>query len=153
MEVIFPEWAKVSCKPQRNALHTFTVDRHLCEAAVRASDIYRNGDPERRKRIVRRDLAVVGALLHDIGKGFPGDHTEVGVQLIGEIGDRMGFDESDVDILVDLCEHHLLLPDVATRRDLTDPATAAMVAAAVDNVEFLHLLHTCLLYTSDAADE
>ena len=141
MEVIFPEWAKVSCKPQRNALHTFTVDRHLCEAAATAADIYNNADPERKKRLKRKDLLVVGALLHDIGKGFPGDHTEVGVELIAEIGERMGFDSSDIDILVDLCEHHLLLPDVATRRDLADPATAALVAGAVDNVEFLHLLH------------
>ena len=43
-------------------------------------------------------------------------------------------------MLVDLCRHHLLLPDFATRRDLSDPGTISAVAAAVDSVEFLDLL-------------
>ncbi len=141
MEAIFPEWVNVSCKPQRNALHTYTVDRHLCEAAAQAADIHKNSHPGRVKKLKRKDLLVVGALLHDIGKGFSGDHTEVGIEVIGKVAERMGFDEDDVDVLAALCEHHLLLPDVATRRDLTDPSTAALVAGAVENVEFLHLLH------------
>ena len=63
----------------------------------------------------RPDLLVVGALLHDIGKGRPGDHTEVGMELVRDIGARMGFPAADVDTLVAMVEHHLLLPDVATR--------------------------------------
>lgn len=132
MERLVQEWAAVLCRPQRNVLHTFTVDRHLCEAAVNASALV--------GRVARPDLLVVGALLHDIGKGFPGDHTEVGMKIIVEIGERMGYPEEDIAILVDLCRHHLLLPDVATRRDLSDPGTIAAVAAAVDSTEFLNLL-------------
>ena len=131
-EFIFPEWKAVRCHPQRNVLHRFTVDRHLCETAIKAGELSVS--------VERPDLLVVGALLHDIGKGYVGDHTEVGVELISNIGERMGFDDDDIAILVDLCRHHLLLADVATRRDLSDPATAAAVASAVANVEFLHLL-------------
>ncbi len=129
---ILPEWAAVRCKPQRNVMHTFTVDRHLCEAAANAAAIA--------DRVDRPDLLVVGALLHDIGKGFPGDHTEVGMALIETIGTRMGFSVVEVAVLVDLCRHHLLLPDVGTRRDISDPGTVAAIAAAVDSVEFLHIL-------------
>jgi [protein-PII] uridylyltransferase len=132
MERILPEWAAVRCRPQRNVLHTYTVDRHLCEAAVYAASLV--------DRVVRPDLLVVGTLLHDIGKGYPGDHTEVGVRLIKDIGTRMGYSPQDVGVLVDLCQQHLLLPDVATRRDLADPGTIRAVAAAVDSVEFLDLL-------------
>ncbi|MGH1494007.1 MAG: [protein-PII] uridylyltransferase [Acidimicrobiales bacterium] len=132
MERLIPEWTAVLCKPQRNVLHTFTVDRHLCEAAANASALV--------DRVTRPDLLVVGALLHDIGKGYPGDHTEVGMELIAEIAERMGYPPSDVAVLVDLCRHHLLLPDVATRRDLSDPGTIKAVAAAVDSVPFLDLL-------------
>ncbi len=132
MERLIPEWAAVRCKPQRNVLHTYTVDRHLCEAAVYAASLV--------DKVVRPDLLVVGTLLHDIGKGYPGDHTEVGVRLIKDIGSRMGYSAQDVGVLVDLCQQHLLLPDVATRRDLTDPGTIRAVAAAVDSVEFLDLL-------------
>jgi [protein-PII] uridylyltransferase len=132
MERLMPEWANVQCRPQRNVLHTYTVDRHLCEAAVNAADLA--------DRVTRPDLLVVGALLHDIGKGYPGDHTEVGQKVIGELAERMGYPDSDAAVLVDLCRHHLLLPDIATRRDLSDPGTIRAVAAAVDSVEFLHTL-------------
>lgn len=131
-EPFLPEWAGVRNKPQRNAYHRFTVDRHLLEAAANAAALA--------DQVERPDLLVIGALLHDIGKGRPGDHTEVGMDLIAEIGPRMGFDEADTEILIDLCRHHLLLPDVATRRDLTDETTIAAVAEAVGDRIRLQLL-------------
>ena len=129
---IIPEWAAVRNKPQRNAYHTYTVDRHLLEAAAVASELTDS--------VERPDLLLIGALLHDIGKGFPGDHTTVGMKIVREIATRMGFAAADVEILVDLVRHHLLLPDTATRRDLDDPTTVANVARAAGNPVTLHLL-------------
>lgn len=129
---ILPEWAPNRSRPQRNAYHQFTVDRHLCEAAALAADLV--------DRVDRPDLLVVGALLHDIGKGYPGDHTEVGMELVADIAHRMGYPPTDVDVLVAMVEHHLLLPDVATRRDLEDPDTIADVARQARSVETLRLL-------------
>ncbi len=131
-ERFLPEWSAVRNRPQRNAYHRFTVDRHLLETAANAAALV--------DRVDRPDLLVVGALLHDIAKGRPGDHTEVGMELIAVIGPRMGFDAEDTAVLVDLCRHHLLLPDVATRRDLSDPVTIAAVADAVGDRTRLHLL-------------
>jgi [protein-PII] uridylyltransferase len=131
-ERYLPEWTVVRSRPQRNAYHRFTVDRHLLEAAANAASLT--------DRVARPDLLVVGALLHDIAKGRPGDHTELGMELIAEIAPRMGFDAEDTSVLIDLCRHHLLLPDVATRRDLSDETTIAAVADAVGDAERLHLL-------------
>ncbi|HWJ61073.1 MAG TPA: [protein-PII] uridylyltransferase [Acidimicrobiales bacterium] len=131
-ERYLPEWAVVRNRPQRNAYHRFTVDRHLLETAANASTLV--------DRVDRPDLLVVGALLHDIAKGRPGDHTEVGMELIAEIGPRMGFDADDTSVLVDLCRHHLLLPDIATRRDISDETTVTLVADAVGDPSRLHLL-------------
>ena len=132
MSKIMPEWEPCRSRPQRNAYHRFTVDRHLLEAAAEASVLS--------ERVDRRDLLVLGALLHDIGKGYPGDHTDVGVELIENIGARMGYDEHDQGILTAMCRHHLLLPDVATRRDLDDDGTISFVAEQVETVELLDLL-------------
>lgn len=137
---LLPEWANVQCRPQRNVLHTFTVDRHLCEAAVNAATIANSTDWDEPPGDGREDLLVVGSLFHDIGKGYPGDHTEVGQEIIAGLAERMGYDANESAVLVDLCRHHLLLPDIATRRDLSDPGTIRAVAAAVGSVEFLNLL-------------
>ena len=130
---LLPEWAAVRCHPQRNAIHRFTVDRHLVEAAVEAAALTR--------RVRRPDLLLLGALFHDIGKGFPGDHTDAGVAVLPTIGARLGLPAADVDLLVTLVRQHLLLPDTATRRDLDDPATVRLVADAVGDRTTLELLH------------
>ena len=140
-EMLIPEWSVVRSAPQRNALHTFTVDRHLVETAAHAGAHVR--------RVSRPDLLLVGALLHDIGKARTGDHTEVGVELVAQIAPRMGFGPQDARTLVDMVRYHLLLPDLATRRDLDDPATLRQVTQAVGGPELLDLLHA--LTEADAA--
>ncbi len=138
---LLPEWSVVRSAPQRNPIHRFTVDRHLVETAVQCG-------PHTR-RVNRPDLLLVGGLLHDIGKGRPGDHTEVGIGLVKVMAPRLGFSAEDSEVLVTLVRHHLLLPDTATRRDLDDPATVDGVAAAVGNEDVLDLLHA--LTEADAA--
>jgi [protein-PII] uridylyltransferase len=132
LERYLPEWAAVRNKPQRNPYHRFTVDRHLLEATANAATLA--------YRVSRPDLLLVGTLLHDIGKGYPGDHTEVGITLAGDMATRMGFSPDDVATLVAMVRLHLLLPDSATKRDLDDPATAQRVATEVGNRTTLDLL-------------
>ena len=130
---VLPEWSSVRSKPQRNAYHRFTVDRHLWQACANAASLA--------NRVKRPDLLVLGALFHDIGKGYKGDHTEVGVQLFDVVGRRMGLTEDDVHTIQTMIEHHLLLADVATHRDLSDDATITYVAERAGNVTTLELLH------------
>ncbi|WP_338105058.1 [protein-PII] uridylyltransferase [Modestobacter muralis] len=131
---MLPEWDRVRSLPQRHPWHRYTVDRHLVEAAAAASELTRDVD--------RPDLLLVGALLHDIGKGWPGDHTEVGMTVVAEMAARMGFSPADVTTLSAMVEHHLLLPDVATRRDLDDPKTVDRVVEAIGaDPALLQLLH------------
>ena len=129
---VLPEWEPVRSRPQRNAYHRFTVDRHLWEAAANAAGLAH--------RVHRPDLLVLGGLLHDLGKGYPGDHSVVGVDLVERIGHRMGLAPEDVEVLQTLVRLHLLLPDVATRRDLSDDATITGVADAVGSQLVLELL-------------
>ncbi|MFE6727645.1 [protein-PII] uridylyltransferase [Streptomyces californicus] len=130
---LLPDWERVHCRPQRNPVHTWTVDRHLVETAVRAASLTR--------RVHRPDLLLVAALLHDIGKGWPGDHSVAGEIIARDMATRIGFDQQDVGVVATLVRHHLLLVETATRRDLDDPATVQAVAAAVGSASTLELLH------------
>ncbi len=132
---LLPEWGAVRDLPPRDALHTWTVDRHLTETVAHASALS--------TRVARPDLLMLGALLHDIGKGRTGDHSIVGAELATHIGRRLGLWPSDVRTLSAIVRHHLLLPDTATRRDLADPDTARFVADTLGGeVQLLELLHT-----------
>ncbi len=130
---VLPEWEPNRSRPQRNAYHRYTVDRHLWQTVANAAALA--------DRVSRPDLLVLGALFHDIGKGYPGDHTEVGVKMFATIGVRMGLSAQDIDIVTMLIQHHLLLPDIATRRDLSDDTTLTMVAETVKTTLVLELLH------------
>ncbi|MGW8380743.1 [protein-PII] uridylyltransferase [Streptomyces sp. ODS28] len=130
---LLPDWERVRCRPQRNPVHLWTVDRHLVETAVRAAGFAR--------RVHRPDLLLVAALLHDIGKGWPGDHSVTGETIAKDAAARMGFEAAETTVLSTLVRHHLLLVETATRRDLDDPETVRAVAERVGSAGTLELLH------------
>ena len=129
---LIPDWERVRNRPQRNPLHTFTVDRHLAEAAAHAAALTRE--------VARPDLLLLAALLHDIGKGWPGDHSVTGEVVARDVGRRLGLAAPDAELVAAAVRLHLLLPMVATRRDLDDPVTVKQVATAVRSRVLLELL-------------
>ncbi|WP_018800977.1 [protein-PII] uridylyltransferase [Salinispora arenicola] len=136
-----PEWTRVRSLPQHNPVHRFTLDRHLVQTAGEAGRHTRDVD--------RPDLLLLGALLHDVGKGLPGDHSQVGAPIAEAVAARIGLPASEVALIGRLVRLHLLLPEVATRRDLADPLTIADVATKVADTSTLELLHA--LVQADAA--
>ena len=115
----------------------------MLETAVRAAKLTRT--------VHRPDLLLVAALLHDIGKGFPDkDHSEYGEELMRPLALRLGFSESDSEVLALLVKQHLLLSSVATRRDLDDPATIEFVTSLIPDPEVLELLHALSIADGEA---
>ncbi len=140
---ILPEWENVRSRPQRNAYHRFTVDRHLVETVAEAARLLDDPDApgaHPAAELARPELLLLGALLHDIAKGRPGDHAVVGAAMAELVGARLGLDAAGVDALAWLVRRHLLMADTATRRDLADPITVARFAARVGDPQRLRLL-------------
>ena len=133
---LFPEWGAVRDLPPRDASHTWTVDRHLVQTTAHAGALATS--------VARPDLLLIGALLHDIGKGRDTDHSVVGAALATQAGRRMGLSAADVDTLSAMVRHHLLLPHTATRRDVEDEATVLRVVDTLGGdpvlLELLHAL-------------
>ena len=135
---LLPEWRRIRSLPQRNSLHIHTVDRHTLETVAASAELTR--------RVNRPDLLLVAALLHDIGKGLRGDHSTTGALLAADLAAALGFPPDDARIVAGLVRHHLLLPDLATRRDPDDPATLTTLLDALaelpcPRLEALRLLH------------
>jgi [protein-PII] uridylyltransferase len=152
---LLPEWADVRCRPQRDPYHRFTVDVHLLDALARTSCMLAGDVPERDpvaaeavKQIGDHDAVMLGALLHDVGKNGEGGHVAVGERVAGSALDRMGVTGGTRDLALFMVGQHLLLPDTATRRDLTDDELIADVAATIATPERLAALY--LLVVADA---
>jgi [protein-PII] uridylyltransferase len=153
---LLPEWEQVRACPQRNAYHRFTVDRHSLEAVAECAALLDPDDPLGAgfdgdvARRARPDVLLLAALLHDIAKGRPGDHSVVGVDMARSVAARIGLDEAGTESLAWAVRHHLLLAETATRRDLGDERTVSRFAEAVGSSERNALLYALTVGDSRA---
>jgi [protein-PII] uridylyltransferase len=149
-----PAWSDVRCRPQRDPYHRLTVDAHLTSALAgiaRMLDTPETDDPVERetvKQVDDIDGLLLGALLHDIGKTGQGSHVSIGTAIASETLARMGVEKTSRDLATFMVEHHLLVPDTATRRDLTDENLILDIAAKVGTPGRLAALY--LLAKADA---
>ncbi len=155
LAAFLPEWAQVRCRPQRDPYHRFTVDVHLLEALSRMSRMLAGDVPEDDpvaaeavRQLDDHDALLLGALFHDIGKNGEGGHVAVGERLATDVLERMGVGGATRDLALFMVARHLLLPDTATRRDLTDDDLILDVAATIGTPERLAALY--LLVVADA---
>lgn len=151
-----PAWADVRCRPQRDPFHRSTVDAHLLGTWSRMAQILRGRlDPEdpieseAAAAVTDPEALLLGALLHDIGKVGRGDHVPIGAAIARATLERIGAPPATQDLAVFLVTEHLLLPDTATRRDLTEENPILDVAARVATPDRLFALY--LLTKADAA--
>ncbi|WP_026360984.1 [protein-PII] uridylyltransferase [Amycolatopsis nigrescens] len=122
---LFPEWGAVRDLPPRSPVHSWTVDRHLVLACVEAAKLSTT--------VARPDLLLLGALLHDIGKGRDTDHSVLGAAISAQVAARVGLSEEDSALVSEMVRHHLLLAHTATRRDISEQETVLRVAKTVHN--------------------
>jgi [protein-PII] uridylyltransferase len=149
LEVVLPEIAHARCLMQFNQYHNYTVDEHSLRAVEIAEEF--QGDPgpigTACRQIKHRDLLHLSLLLHDLGKGYEGDHSEVGREIAAAVADRLGLTAPQRETLVFLVHKHLLMTQLALRRDLSDPELLARFSREVGSPETLRML-----YVHTAAD-
>lgn len=142
-----PEYGHVVAAPQISPVHLHTVDDHLWRTVHELSAITSAAsDEESWTAEIAEDLgslddALLAAFLHDVGKGLPGDHSEVGAELAERLTRRLGFDERRVRRIARVVRHHLLLSETASRRDLGDPGVIEELADAVGDATTLRVLY------------
>ena len=143
LTALIPEWAPTRGRPQRNPFHRYSLDRHALHAAAALAELVRHEAwaATTLEAVEDRDALMLGALLHDIGKAYGEPHSESGAPIAGAVVTRIGCDEATRDRVERLVREHLTLPDVATRRDVSDPDEAVAVARAVGDRQTLAALH------------
>ncbi|MEQ3709564.1 MAG: [protein-PII] uridylyltransferase [Tateyamaria sp.] len=154
LAAFIPEFEHVVAMMQFNMYHSFTVDEHIIQCIAQLAMIEKEELVEDLpvassilKRGVNRRVLYVALLLHDIAKGKPEDHAILGAQMARKIGPRLGLKQDEVDTVEWLIRYHLLMSDMAQKRDIADPRTVRDFAKAVQTVKRLDLL--CVLTVCD----
>jgi [protein-PII] uridylyltransferase len=142
-----PVFGRIVALMQFNMYHHFTVDEHLLQAIGNVSKIERGLLKKEHPlsdqvihKIHHREALFVAMLLHDIAKGTERDHSEEGEEIAQELCPRLGLSDEATEIVAWLVRHHLLMSDVAQKRDLADPKTIEDFVKVVQTPERLRLL-------------
>ena len=142
-----PEWESVRYLAHHDVYHLHTVDHHTALVVGEISEL-RSGVSDADQftvsladEIVDYDPLLLAALLHDIGKGVSGDHTETGATIAAKTCSRLGLDAAiaaDVEFLV---RQHLSLARAATRRDLDDMDMLTQLATTIGTADRARMLY------------
>jgi [protein-PII] uridylyltransferase len=146
-----PEFGRVTCLVQHDLYHKFTVDEHTLRAVEVLDELAysRSKTLERYRQLYGEigDPATLhlGLLMHDIGKGLGGGHTEKGIAIAERVCERLHVGEAAKAQVISLVRQHLTMSHISQRRDLSDDKVIRTFAEQVGTVENLRML-TLLTY-------
>ncbi|HJT33300.1 MAG TPA: [protein-PII] uridylyltransferase, partial [Pirellulales bacterium] len=142
LEKIIPAFAHARCLLQFNEYHKYTVDEHCLRAVEQATDLVGDQGPLGHvyRHIKRKWLLHLALLLHDLGKGFPRDHSDVGLEIAHQTAHRLHLAQPDADLLGLLVHKHLLMSHLAFRRDTSDDQLVVRFAVDVGSPEAMQML-------------
>ena len=143
LEQLLPAFAHARGLLQFNNFHKYTVDEHCLLAVEKASELDTEtgwlGDVWRHVGR-RRRILLLALLIHDLGKGYEGDHSEVGAQIARDVSPLFDLDEDESEVLEFLVLRHLLMAELAFRRNVDDDSLVLTFAREVGSPEILRLL-------------
>jgi [protein-PII] uridylyltransferase len=142
LEKCIPAFHHARCLLQFNEYHKYTVDEHSLQAVEFATAFAQETSTlgKTYSGLTNKGLMHLTLLLHDLGKGFPGDHSEVGETIARETAKRFGLSKHDTEVLAWLVLKHLRMAHTAFRHDLQDENVIVRFAAEVGSVEKLKML-------------
>jgi len=147
LAAFIPEFEPVVAMMQFNMYHSYTVDEHTIQCISTLAQIERGELVEELpiasgilKKGINRRVLYVALLCHDLGKGRKEDHSILGEKIARKVAPRLGLKKAEISNVAWLVRHHLLMSDVAQKRDISDPRTVRDFAKAVKTRERLDLL-------------
>lgn len=142
LEKIIPNFTHARGLLQFNEYHKYTVDEHSIRALENATEFENDHSivGQTYQKIRRKNVLHLALLLHDLGKGFSEDHSEVGRRIAGEIGERFDLPEEETETIKFLVHNHLVMSHLAMHRDINDQAMVAEFASNVGSVQMLQML-------------
>jgi [protein-PII] uridylyltransferase len=141
------EFGRVVAQMQYDMYHVHTVDEHTIHAIGVLHRIEQGRLQEQHPTasqvvgdVRSRRALYLAVLLHDIGKGRGGDHSEIGAGIAMELCPRLGLDDWETETVSWLVRHHLLMSRTAFKRDMHNAKTITDFVDVVQSPERLRML-------------
>ncbi len=142
LEKIIPAFAHARCLLQFNEYHKYTVDEHCIEAVEQAIALADDPGSIGRvyRKIKRKRTLHLALLIHDLGKGFVEDHSEVGLRIADDTAKLLRLPPGEAELLKFLVHKHLIMAHLAFRRNTSDNQLVVRFAVEVGSPEMLDML-------------
>jgi [protein-PII] uridylyltransferase len=137
---------------QFDDFHLHPMGPHTIKTVAQLAELLRGKDPGLARWLAHVDDTeplILAGLLHDIGKGRPGDHARAGAEMCGPVLERLGAQEDVIDDVRFLVENHLLLFEASRTLDLSDETALWRLATRIRSRRRLAML--TLLSAADAS--
>jgi [protein-PII] uridylyltransferase len=147
LEQLVPAMTHARGLLQFNAYHRYTVDEHSLRVVEQLTALQHDpGTPGEVYRSLKNKRTVhLAALVHDLGKGYAEDHSDVGLRLAGETAERLGLPEHEADTVKFLVHKHLRMSHLAQQHDIHDDNVVVPFAVEVGSPERLKMLYVLTL--------
>ena len=142
LEKIIPAFTHARCLLQFNEYHKYTVDAHCLLAVERATEFAADTGALGRiyQGIKHKRTLHLALLIHDLGKGYIEDHSDVGLRIAEETATRLRLPLREAESLKFLVHKHLMMSHLAFRRDTSDDQLVVRFAVEVGSPELLDML-------------
>ena len=147
LERIIPALTHARGLLQFNAYHRYTVDEHSLRAIEAITRLQQHpGVPGQVYRSLRdKRILHLAVLIHDLGKGYVEDHSELGARQALQLGNRLRLAPHETEQLSFLVLKHLRMSHIAQQHDINDEQVIVPFAAEVGSSELLKMLYVLTL--------
>ena len=147
LDILVPPVTHARNRMQFNDYHKYTVDEHSFRAVEYVTALAKEPHAAGRayRKLDNKAILHLAVLMHDLGKGFPQDHSELGAELAGDTAKRLGLSADDTATLQFLVLKHLRMAHLAFRHNLSDPSVVVPFAVEVGRLDWLRMLYVLTL--------
>ncbi len=148
--VFMPEFAELNGFLQHGVYHCYTTDEHTLMTIKNLEKLENNSSTLGKiyHKQTDKQILLLALLFHDIAKPIDiAGHEIIGAEMASSIMNRLGYSEEEIETVSFLVKNHLVMEQIAFRRNLSDPETLNNFTSIFSTIEELDLLY--LLTYSD----
>ena len=154
--VFMSEWNDLEGFMQHGVYHCYTADEHTLMTIQNVEKLEKDKSSLGKifNQIKNREILYLALLFHDIAKPINiAGHEIIGSEMASAIMQRLGYEEEEIDRVSFLVKNHLLMEQVAFRRNLNDAETLNNFSSRFNSLEDLDLLYLVTYADLSAVNE